>query len=109
MRRIARLAALLAVLQVLPSCVVGLVYTHVKVPLDRDMWDTPVFRERVETGKQDQKVIRYYVSVEWDSNAIGPIAKKYGIEEIQYADVETLSVLGLWTQRWVHIYGTAAR
>lgn len=30
---------------------------------------------------------------------------KVGIETVHYADLETLSVLGVWNQRWVHVYG----
>ena len=41
----------------------------------------------------------------WDTNGIGEIGKENGLEEVYYADLETLSVLGIWTQRWVHVYG----
>jgi len=47
-----------------------------------------------------------YVDIVWDSNAIGDIARAQGIDEIYYADMETLSVVfGIWSQRTVHIYG----
>ena len=33
------------------------------------------------------------------------IAKENGIETIYYADLETLSILGIWNQYTVHVYG----
>jgi len=90
---------------VLPGCVSGLIYTHVTTPLDLDLNNTPVFTGRQQAGKGDTKTIRYYVQIDWDSNAIGDIAKKAGLTEVHYADLETLSVLGIWTQKTVHVYG----
>jgi hypothetical protein len=28
-----------------------------------------------------------------------------GIETVHYADLETRSFLGIWTEQWVHVYG----
>ena len=66
------------------------------------MSQTPV---NGNNGQGDIKHISYYVDVMWDSNAIGDIAKKHGIETIYYADIETLSVLTIWNQYTVHVYG----
>ena len=90
---------------VLTGCTSGLIYTHVTTPLDVNLNNTPVFTGRRQTGKGDTKKIRYYVDIEWDSNAIGDIMKQAGLTEVHYADLETLSVLGIWTQRTVHVYG----
>ena len=40
------------------------------------------------------------------SKHFGEIAKEHGFETVYYADLETLSVLGVWTQQYVHVYGT---
>ena len=88
--------------QLLCGCT-GLVYTHTIEPLTLDLHDTPVVDE---SSSGDIKKFQYYVEVQWDKNGIGAIAKKYGFDEIYYADLETLRVLGIWTQRWVHVYGT---
>jgi hypothetical protein len=80
----------------------GILYTHTKMPLDTNMSQTPVSGSN---GQSDIKHIRFYVDVMWDSNAIGDIAKKHGIEEIYYADIERLSVLGIWNQYTVYVYG----
>ncbi len=47
----------------------------------------------------------WYLHFMWDSNAIGDIAKEHGIETVYYADLEELSVLGIWHEYTIHIYG----
>jgi len=68
----------------------------------RDFESTPTGEER---SSADVKSVSFYVSVEWDENGIGTIAKENGIEIIYYADIETTSVLRYWKRRRVHIYG----
>lgn len=82
---------------------VGLVYTHTREPLSVDFDRTPVV---TEGAAGDVKEIQYYVRVLWSSNAIGEVAKQHGFERVYYADLERLSVLGIWRQEWVHVYGT---
>jgi len=101
MRRATRACAC-ALLLGLTGCT-GLIYTHIVEPLDVNLNDTPVFTTRPAKG--DVKRIRYYVEIEWDSRGIGDVAKKAGMTEVYYADLETLTVLGVWTQRFVHVYG----
>ena len=67
-----------------------------------DFRSTPVGDGR---SSGDIKTVTFYVSVEWDENGIGAIAKKHGIEEIYYADIEETRVLGYWRQQKVHVYG----
>ena len=96
------LAAVMASILLLSGCSTGLLYTHTTRPLDLHLDRTRV----IETGHQgDVKHIQYQVSVTWDSNAIGDIAKKNGLEMVYYADLEILSVLGLWSRFTVHVYG----
>jgi len=45
------------------------------------------------------------VDVLSDSNAIGDIAKQNGIETVYFADLETMSILIIWNQYTVHVYG----
>ncbi len=97
------LGILLVAVLFLQGCGRGIIYTHTIRPLDLDMARTP---NDPDKGKGDIKHFRYYlVDIQWNSNAIGDIAKREGIETIQYADIEVLSVLGMWNQYWVHIYG----
>lgn len=93
-----RLIALVALNLLLTGCI----YSHTVAPLMTDFAETPAGNGG---GSGDIKTVTFYVSVEWDKNGIGTIAKKHGIEEIYYADIETISVLGYWTQKRVHVYG----
>jgi len=86
----------------------GLLYTHTVRPLTRHR--DPVDAASASAASGNMKQIQFqYVTIIWDDNAIGEIAKKGGIETIHYADLETRSyLLGLWTRNTVHVYGTAA-
>ena len=86
----------------------GLIYTHMTEPLTTHFNRTPVADGYVAEG--DVKELRYNAALRvfWDENSIGSIAKQAGFDEIYYADFETFSVLGIWTQYRVHIYGTKA-
>ena len=96
---------LLACLAPISSCAspVGLLYSHTSEPLSTDFKETQVVSE---TAVGDVKRIDYYARIEWSANGIGEIAKENGFKEVHYADLETLKVLGIWTQQWVHVYGT---
>jgi hypothetical protein len=56
-------------------------------------------------GHGDVKTLQYYVRVDWGDATIGKIAEDYGLEEVHYADLRTLSVLFFWQQRFVTVYG----
>lgn len=93
-----KLLILLAATLVLSGCI----YSHRIEPLMKDFSSTPSGDGR---SSGDIKTVTFYVSIEWDKNGIGEIAKKHGISEIYYADIETTSVLGYWERKRVHIYG----
>ena len=38
-------------------------------------------------------------------NGIGELGRRGGFDEVFYADLEVRSILGIWTQTWVHVYG----
>lgn len=98
--RLARLS-LAALLPLLSGCL----YSHTVRPLTTNLNGAPV----VETSaRADVKEFDYYVRVVWDSNGIGDIGRRNGFEEVYYADLETLRILGIWKQRWVHVYGRRA-
>ncbi|MBP2674064.1 MAG: hypothetical protein H6Q84_904 [Deltaproteobacteria bacterium] len=87
----------------------GLLYTHTVRPLTRHRDTVTVVPTGAASGNMKQ-IHFQYVSIEWDDNAIGEIAKKGGIETIHFADLETRSyVLNIWTRHTVHVYGTAAK
>jgi len=89
------------------AILVGAVYTRVKVPLTTDLNQTPT---GIDTGVG--KVIRikepfsgYGIYAEFNSNAIAEIAKRHGLKTVYYADLERLSILGIWRHDEVIVYG----
>ena len=101
----ARIGAILGAL-LLCGCTYGAVYTHITRPLTTNFHRTPV--GDAFHAKGDVKELRYnfYLRVLWDENSIGSIAKDAGLKQIYYADIETFSILGIWTQYRVHVYGS---
>jgi hypothetical protein len=101
---LARFAAIVSAL-LLCGCMRGLIYTHTTQPLTTHFNRTPVGNG--SQAKGDVKELRYnsYMRVIWDENSIGSIAKEAGFSEIYYADIETFSILGIWTQYRVFVYG----
>ena len=93
---------LLTVLMFTGCASTGILYTHVITPLDTNMSQTP---SGVAQGEGEVKELALYVSVLWDSNTIGDIAKEHGIETVYYADIEVLRILGIWSEYTVHVYG----
>ena len=81
----------------------GYIYTHTTKPLDLNLSKTPgggVHRQ----GNIKHLSVRY-VDISWDSNAVGDIVKQSGLKTVYSADLEKLSILGLWNQYTVHLYG----
>jgi len=91
----------------LPGCLSGVIYSHVTVPLDVDLDRTPVHAES-ERDFNALNSFQYYIRVDWGSDGIGDIAKKNGFTRIDYADLETLTVLWVWSQQWARVYGEKA-
>ncbi len=99
----ARLLGSLAVLAFSGCAPTGFIYTETVQPLDTDLQRTEFSRQ---TRKEDVRTLQYwFVRVQWKGNGIAEIAKAKGFKRVYYADLETLSVLGTWTQHWVRIYG----
>ena len=103
MKRLCFYLFIIAGILVLAGCTPrGLLYTHIRTPLDINMSQTPADGKNIHG---DLKHFPFYVDVMWDSNAIGDIAKQNGIETIYYADLETLRILIFWNKYTVHVYG----
>jgi len=41
----------------------------------------------------------------WGDTALGDISREKGLQDLYYADLEYLSVLTIWRQYTVHLYG----
>lgn len=95
-------ALLLALLGSGCAAPTGLIYSRVTEPWDVNLDRTPVYDEQ---ARDSRNVFRYYVRFEWGNEGLAETARRHGLTTIYYADRETLSVLGIWTQRWAHVYG----
>jgi hypothetical protein len=104
MRRYIAITAVLAYIMLFSGCGIGLIYTHTVEPLNPNMHRTEI---SPTSGKGDIKQIALYnISVTWDDDSIGSIARENGLKELYYADREILSVwFGVWKQETIHVYG----
>jgi len=104
MRTLLRNAALALASAVAPGCASGWLYSHTTVPLDANYDATPVLGN---TSRGDIKKLSYAsFDIEWGDSGVGGIVERSQLAEVYYIDIEVLSVLGIWTQRWVHVYGS---
>lgn len=87
------------------GCTTGIIYTHTYQPLTLDMHKTPMVTNSSEGDIKHLSIPFTYLSVASDSNAIGDIARKNGLKELYFADLETRSFFTIWNQYWVHVYG----
>ncbi len=81
-------------------------FTLTTRPLDIDLNESD-FSD--ETARAFVWTFQYsYLALRFGGNGIAQIAKEKGFTRVHYADIQTLSVLGVWTQQWVRIYGERA-
>ena len=86
----------------------GMIYTHVRSPLTRDLHNTPVPKNQPGDAKIieiREPITGLGINARLDSNAIGEIAKAQGLKILYFADQETFSILGIWTSNKVILYG----
>jgi hypothetical protein len=94
---------LLAFLLVLTGCTTAILFQHTREPLTRDHHATP---SAVTGAESDIKHIQVpYVGIMWGDAALADIAREKGMRELYYADRELLSVLTIWRQYTIHLYG----
>lgn len=86
----------------------GMIYTDTTQPLCKDARGT-ILGESAARGSSKRLQIpttRVDFSAEWDSRAIGDIAREHGIKTVYACDSRRQSVLfGLWRRDEVIIYG----
>lgn len=109
----ARILVALALAPLLSACMVGRIYQHTHEPLDTNFSRTPVFTGKGEVGQAAVSHVHVpmtsvQIDLLWNSNAIGDVMKRHGLEEVYYADLETFSILGIWNEYTVYAYGKPA-
>jgi hypothetical protein len=103
--RVLAVAGLAGILLASQGCY-GAFFHHVTVPLDVNMDATPAHTG--ERGTSQKRVVIPYpfrMQFDWGSSAVGDGMRSANITTVHYADLETISFLGVWTQSWIHIYG----
>ena len=110
-RRRALLAVFLMSLVMVSGCAVrpvGLVYTHMKLPLTTNLNETPVPGSDPPSGRVleiKEPISGAGIYAKIDSNAIGDIARKNGMQTLYFADQEIFSILGIWSTYRTLLYG----
>ncbi|MEY4668278.1 MAG: hypothetical protein RL518_977 [Pseudomonadota bacterium] len=86
----------------------GIIYTDTTQPLCKDARGTG-FGSKTASGSSKRIEIpttRVDIGAEWDSRAIGDIAKEHGISTVYACETRRQSVLlGIWRRDQVIIYG----
>jgi hypothetical protein len=92
-----------------PGCapLSGAIYTHVQTPYTENLHNSPFIESPANhyVIKIKEPISGLGLYTEFDSNAIGDIARKNGLACIHFADLETFSLLGVWTQANIIVYG----
>jgi hypothetical protein len=86
----------------------GLLYTDTIQPLCKDLRATPLGLKRGDGSSKRIQIptTRFDITAEWDSRAIGDIAKENDIETVYGCDSRIQSLLmGLWRKDTVIVYG----
>ena len=85
----------------------GRVFTHIRVPNTRDLNNTHVTNIHANglIIHVEEPISGYGLYTEFNSNAIGDIAKSHGLTKVYFADIEIFDVLGIWHHEKLHIYG----
>lgn len=101
--KLARSTIALALCVLASGCARGALFTYVTEPLTTNLNRTPVVADRASGSAKRIQYNSY--RIDWGTMAIGEIANRVGFETIYYADLTTLTIAGVWIQRWVHVYG----
>jgi hypothetical protein len=87
--------------------VTGYLYTNTRAPYSIDLDNTPVSdvsgKSSVLRIKEPFTDLGIYT--ELNSNAIGDIARKNGMDKVYFADLETFSIFSVWRSQSLVIYG----
>jgi len=96
------------------GCLSGAVYHHTTEPLDVNFNETPsvLGDARGEARGDSWKSVVIplvglagQIQFDWGDMSVARAIEQTGFQTVHYADLETRSILGLWTQRWLHVYG----
>ncbi len=103
------LALYVLCIPVLTGCgTFGIIYSSTVVPYSQEFKETPVGTKRcvIEDYQLSEPLTRVTLAAEWSTNYILAEAKKAGIKDIYYIDINTVSILlGIYKHKTLIIYG----
>ncbi|MBL8766861.1 MAG: hypothetical protein JNL94_05840 [Planctomycetes bacterium] len=108
MTRTATLLACLGWLGLTGCGPIGWIYTEKTEPFVIDMNVTKVGSKMAELSSKEihEPVTAAGIGIEWKSRAIGEAAKKHGITDVYFADIQTTSVFGgVFRMQTIQVYG----
>jgi len=85
----------------------GYIYTNTRVPFTKDLDNTPVVHTQSDgvIVKIKEPFSGLGVYTEFNTNALGDLAKKNNMNKLYYAELETFELFGIWRQRRLYLYG----
>jgi len=86
----------------------GLLVSYTTYPITTNFHNTPVAHRAPGDAGSIFKLEYRNIRVLWGDNAIGSLGKEAGFSEIDYADITTLDILGVFTMYRVRVYGRTA-
>ncbi len=93
---------------ILSSCTPGMIYTDIITPECKDLRGTTLGSKTARGGAYRIEIptSRIDLTAEWDSSAIGDVAKENGISTVYSCDLRTLSILsGIYRKEEIIVYG----
>ena len=99
--RAPKLWALALLLAAAPGCV----YRHTVEPLDVNLNATQVWQGRDDGESEMIRVSIDGVRAQWGDMSVHKAAAEGGLATIDYADLEEWSILGIFTDTRLHLYG----
>jgi len=85
----------------------GFLFTYARIPYTHDLNNTAMtdFEADGRVVRIKEPLTGYGIYTELNTNAIGDIAARHGIHEVYFADLEILSILGIFNHNKLYIYG----
>jgi hypothetical protein len=96
------------------GCLSGGIYQHTTEPFDVNFNETPSGLDETRGAARGESwktlvipllVVAGRIQFDWGDMSVARAIELAGFETVHYADLETRSILGLWTERWLHVYG----
>lgn len=87
----------------------GLIYTNIKHPITTQYNNSPTGPLARKASESKTAFFHDYIltgfSAGWDDAKVADIARKGGIKDVSYAELEAMEILGVYAEFRVTVYG----